>query len=481
MAEQPHRFAANVAAQGLARVLSIGANLALILVVARLLGIETFGRFSYVLAFITVAATLADLGTTAVLARGLALLEGASRAHYLGNYILMRLVLLVLVMAGCIGVAWWLPHAGVQAALLIVAFGLPVLASRFFEPVYQVIGRPWLSLWPNLAFGLAQLGVVALVVADRTMPIAKLTMLFVASNAVYAAVAVALMLRHVRPNWTPDRALLRDILRLAAPMGVGALFTTLAIRLDVFVLERLHGAVVLGHYSAAYRILDLAVFFAVTLTTPLIPILAREIRADRAAALARTRLFVQGACALVLPVAIVVPSVAHELVTAVFGAPYAAAAAPLSVLVWDVMLVVLALIGTAVNLANGEVDHAYWVAPGSALVAVALNAALVPSHGAVGAAWAALGTQAAMLAGSHYYTLTRFGNIYEPRAWRRIAGCCGLLVVLLLVLQPLGAVWAALIATAVYAVVALATDTLPLATMWGTLIEARAARRRPAV
>ncbi|OGB06174.1 MAG: hypothetical protein A3E25_16420 [Burkholderiales bacterium RIFCSPHIGHO2_12_FULL_69_20] len=475
-----HQFAANVLAQGLARVLSIAANLALILVVARLMGTEVFGRFSYVLAFITVGATLADLGTTAVLAHGLALLDGSARAHYLGNYILMRAVLAALVMAGCVAAALVLPNAGAQGALLIAAFGLPVLASRFFEPVFQVVGRPWLSLWPNLAFGMAQLAVVALVVAKPTMPVDMLTALFVASNAVYTGMAVILMLRHVRPDWTPDRPLLADILKLALPMGVGALFTTLAIRMDVFVLERLHGPLVLGQYSAAYRILDLAVFFAVTLTTPLIPILSREIRSDRTAALARSRLFVQGACALALPLAIVVPTVATELVTAIFGAPYAGAAEPLSILVWDVLLVMLALIGTAVNLANGEVRHAYWVAPGGALMAVVLNAALVPAHGAVGAAWAALGTQAAMLAGSQYYTFTRFGNLYAPRAIGRIAACCALLVAALWLLQPLGPVWAALLASAAYASVALVSGTLPLAAMWRTLIEARAARRRPA-
>ncbi len=476
-----HRFAANVVAQGIARLLSIGANLALILAVARLMGTGAFGHFSYVLAFIAVATALADLGTTAVLAHGLALADdGAARARYLGNYVLMRAALALVVVVGSTVFALAWPHHA-RGALLVAALGLPVLASRFFEPVFQVLGRPWLSLWPNLAFGVAQLVVVGVVVAATDLPVVWLTALFVASNGVYTVAAVALMLRHLRPDWRLDRRLMLRILKIAAPVGIGALFTTLAIRLDVFVLERVHGAVALGHYSAAYRILDLAVFFAVTATTPLIPVLSREIAVDRAAALRRSRLFVQGACALALPLAIVVPTVAEEVVTLIFGAPYAAAAAPLSVLVWNVVLVVLALIGTAVNLANGEVNHAYWVAPAGAAVAVALNLWLVPRYGAVGAAWAALGTQAAMLAGSHWYTLTRFGNVYEPRAFARIVACCALLVALLASLRPLvGAPWAAALALAGYAVAALMSGTLPLASMWATLMQGRAARREPA-
>ena len=476
-----HRFAANVAAQGLARLLSIGANLALVLAVARAMGTEAFGRFSFVLAFIAVAAALADLGTTAVLARGMALAdEGAARARYLGNYVLMRAALAVLVMAGSTVFALALPHEA-RGALLIAAVGLPVLASRFFEPVFQVLGRPWLSLWPNLAFGVAQLAVAAVVVVSPDLPVTVLTALFVASNGVYTVTAVVLMLRHLQPDWQLDRQLMQGILKFAAPVGIGALFTTLAIRLDVFVLERVSGPIVLGQYSAAYRILDLAVFFAVTLTTPLIPVLSREIAVDRDAALRRVRLFVQGCCALALPLAIVVPTVAVEVVTLVFGAPYVAAAEPLSVLVWNVLLVMLALIGTAVNLANGEVNHAYWVAPAGAAVAAALNAWLVPQYGAVGAAWAALGTQAAMLAASHWYTLTRFGNIYDPRAALRIAACCALLVATLAGLRPLlGAPWAAALALAGYGVAALLSGTLPLASMWTTLMQGRAARHERA-
>lgn len=478
MTRSPHQFAANVAAQGLARVLSIVANLALILAVARLMGAETFGRFSFVLAFITVIATLADLGTTAVLARGLALVEGEQRARYLGNYLLMRAALATLVMGGAIVAALLLPHDE-PLALLVAACGLPFLASRFFEPIYQVIGRPWLSLWPNAVFGLAQLLVVALVVRDPRLPLSLLTLAFVGSNAVYTAVAVALMLRHVRPNWQLDRGLLGEILRLALPMGVGTLFTTLAIRTDVFVLDRWHGAVVLGHYSAAYRILDLAVFVAVTLTTPLIPILSREVRDHRDAAIARARLFVQVCCSLALPAAIVASTVAAELVTLVFGSAYADAAQPLSVLAWNVVLVLLALIGSCVNLAIGEVKHVYWLAPATAAVAVVLNLWLVPAQGALGAAWAALGTQAAMLAGSHYYTFTRFGNLYALRSWIRIGACCALLLGALHALRPLvGPLWAATLALALYAAAALACGAIPLAWLRRSLSAARSARQR---
>ena len=45
-------------------MLAIGANLVSVLLVARLLGIEEFGRYAYVMAYVGIACSLADLGTT---------------------------------------------------------------------------------------------------------------------------------------------------------------------------------------------------------------------------------------------------------------------------------------------------------------------------------------------------------------------------------------------------------------------------------
>ncbi|MEO8654120.1 MAG: oligosaccharide flippase family protein, partial [Ramlibacter sp.] len=145
------QFAVNVVAQGLARMLSIGPNIVLMIVVARTMGTAYFGQFSYVLAFSTIAVSLADLGTTAVLARGLAQ-HGEARAAYLGNFLLMRLAVTLIVMVGACGIVFALP-GNLHAALLIVAVGLPALATRFFEPIFQVYGKPWLSPWSNMVLG----------------------------------------------------------------------------------------------------------------------------------------------------------------------------------------------------------------------------------------------------------------------------------------------------------------------------------------
>lgn len=419
------RFAVNVVAQGLARILSIGANIVLVVVVARTMGTAFFGQFSYLLAFSTIAVALADLGTTAVLARGLGE-QVKARSAYLGNFLLMRVALTLAVMVGAGAIVFALP-GNLLLALLIVVAGLPFLASRFFEPVFQVYGRPWLSPWSTMAFAIAQLLLALYVWSVPGLSIARIAGGIVLTNIVYTAVAVWLMLSLVRPQMRPRRDLLRDLLRVAAPVGVSSIFTTIILRADVIFLEHLRSSTEVGLYSAAYRVLDLAVFVAVTVITPLIPILASQIRQDRKAAVADCRMAAQFAGLFALPVAIVLPTVAPSIFSTVLGHEFIGASAPLNVLALNFVFIVFALLGSSINLANGEVAHGYWNAPLACLINLSLNFLLVPRFGMVGAAWAAVASQVAMLLVSQFYLFTRFGNVYEPRVWARIIPACGLL------------------------------------------------------
>lgn len=473
------QLAVNVLAQGIARVLSIFANLVLLLVVARQMGASFFGEFSYVLAFVTIGVALADMGTTAFLARLLSLHSGAERARQLGNFMLMRGALLMVVMLVGVIVAIVRPN-GVQVALLVATAGLPVLASRFFEPIYQVYERPWLSLWSNAVFGIAQLALAGVVMLRPDISVAMLTAGFVLSNLVYAVVAFVLMLRLVKPDLRPDIGVLRSLLVVAAPLGVSALFTSVISRADVFMLEHFLGPGAVGQYSAAYRILDVAIFAAITVVTPLIPILTVEIARDRAASIERCKVIIQAALVCALPVAVVAPYAAEPVIALILGAEYLPAVAPLLILVWSFVLIVVTLIGSSINLAIGEVAHGYWNAALAAAVNIALNLWLIPRYGTTGAAIAAVCGQLSMMAVSQYYVLTRFGNLYPLRPMVTIAAASLALALVLFAAVPLiGWLPAVVIALVAYAALVLFFELLPVAGLRG-LLEARRLRRQAA-
>lgn len=384
------QYGINVSAQGIARVAQMTAGLIATVAVARVLGAAALGKYAYVLSFLGVAVGAADSGTTAVLARGVATHKHDDRDSYVGTFLLLRLALATAVAAAGASVALIAAPRDMLVPLLAGLLTLPFLAARFFEPVFQVTGRPWYSV--HVAVGYSAMLVTGTLAAVHLPHDALRWALacYIVAGTGYAIHAAALARRVVRPRFRYDRTMGAEILRLAAPVGISALFALLNTRMPIFLLERLRTAAEVGFYGAAARFLDVAVAVIVTATAPLLPIFAR-LAIERSQALKHAYgaivQFISLACT---PVAVLTPLVAEPLVRLLFGAEYTPAAKVVSILAWNGLLICYGLSGTAVLLTVGRVGLASLNTAVAACMNVALCLWWIPRFGIEGAAYAAL-------------------------------------------------------------------------------------------
>jgi len=144
-------YVTNVVAQGLGKGATFGANFLVFVLVARLGGAEFFGQYSYVLSFLAVAVAVADFGMTSVLGKDIAQVK-TNAAIYWGNYLGLRLVISLFVTMLALAALPFLA-ANIRPALCAGALFIPFLASRFFEPLYQVFSSPWYSSATSLVYG----------------------------------------------------------------------------------------------------------------------------------------------------------------------------------------------------------------------------------------------------------------------------------------------------------------------------------------
>ena len=143
-------------------------------------------------------------------------------------------------------------------------------------------------------------------------------------------------------------------------MGVGSLFVMLNMRADVFLLARLASDTAVGLYSAAFRFYDLAALVAVILATPILPIFAAQAAVDRSGLRSVYRRLNDLLGVVLIPVAVLAPIFSPTVMTLAFGEPFRAASPVLDVLAWVSILIFYAQLGSAANLAVGDVTHAYW-------------------------------------------------------------------------------------------------------------------------
>lgn len=412
----------NAGAQAIGRAVSLAASFAAFVLLARVLGSDVLGQYSFVLAFVATAGTIADSGTSAALTRGLVETRARGAETYLGSYLLLRLGLALAVGVAAVPIALSI-RPDIRVPLLIGCALVPIVTLQFFDTIYQVFGRARYAAYSALTLGGARLLVAVVLLYVIGTGLAGYMAGYLLAQSVYLIVAVVLMLRLVRPRWPTDGDHLRATLRLAAPMGVAELFNAVYTRTDIVMLTYMRSATEVGQYAAANRLLDFAVIAAVVATTPLVPLLTQRLYADRVA----TRLLCKRICESVvvvcLPGPILAGVVAEPLMTWLYGPAFAPAAALLPVFSWLFLATVWFMVAAAINLATGHIRHGYWSSAATAALNIVLNLWLIPEHGAVGAAWATVLSIAFKVVVAQVYVGVGLGNVFDGSRWLRIAVC----------------------------------------------------------
>lgn len=361
---------------------------------ARSLGAEQYGRWSFLVAAMVLLAPVAHLGLESVVVR--ALVRGDRRAgETLGTAAGLRL-------AGGL-VAWGLTVAfvavaspgndrGAVAVAALLGSGLIFQTAEVFDYWFQSrVEARYSVLARNLGFAAAGVGKV-LCIWQRA-PLAAFAGLAVAELALCAGTLLGCYLR--RRAGGPEGWLrvsggtARRLLRESWPLAVAALAVAAGQRADQLLMRALAGARAAGQYAVASQLSEASYFVAVVVVSTLLPAILRA-RADVASY--RTRL--QETFDLLVGTALLISGVlsitAPLLVRGLFGPDYAPAAAVLSIHAWAAVFFYMGVAQSAWFLAEGLTMWSGLVVTLGAGLNVALNLWLIPRLGITGAAWAKL-------------------------------------------------------------------------------------------
>jgi len=385
-------FAAWFSSQAFASFYVGAASFAITLCLGRVLGPEAFGRYTLVLTLVSFFHVVQSGGYKLLLLResvkssdGLEGMSDALSRAATGHVFLLTLagVAGFLLLAG----EPWLAWGGAAACLCFSAVSLTDFVSSKLLAANQYHRE---SVWRMAVRTAGGAGFLIALVLGGT-----LVSLFLCWAL---GLAVALFLSSVRPATPSPREALRPMWwRAGLPFILVELGTLAYNRIDILMIDRLgpgQGAV--GQYAAAYRLLDGVILLA----TPLGLLLFNAMRKteDRRRLVGRT-LRVAG---LLAPVGLLAAGMARALgewgVVLVFGEPFLQAGLVVPHLFIALVFILPNGILTYALIA-ANLERVYAVATlGGALLNVALNFILIPSHGLYGAAWATAVTEAALCA-----------------------------------------------------------------------------------
>jgi O-antigen/teichoic acid export membrane protein len=185
-------------------------------------------------------------------------------------------------------------------------------------------------------------------------------------------------------------AVWKEFLTRSAPIGIGMIFSILYFRLDIVMLQLLAKDEVVGFYSAAYRLFEVAVILPHSLMLVLFPNLVEEFHADRS----RFQNSYKRALALYSliggSIALVLWGGAPAIINLIYGDKFLPSTGVLEIIAWAILLFFINYLLSNVLITSGREKVNSWNLVGATVLNITLNLSWIPQYGAIGAAWATL-------------------------------------------------------------------------------------------
>jgi PST family polysaccharide transporter len=406
------RVAANTLWVSGAGILGKAASFLVILLLARYLGIEGFGKFAFVTAYLALFGILTNLGLDLIVIREASRdLQGSE--SLVGNGILLKALLASVVYAAAIVVAW---VSGYETDKL---FYIAVAGAGFLLAPLTLYTAAFFSTLELRSPSLLEIGAKLL-----TLVLVVLVMLSGEGLAViFAAIVLAGALeafgkayfarKHFRPRWRIEPSQWKYLIKEAWPLALVVIPTLLIQRIDQIMLEDILGDVVLGYYSAAVRLAEAFLILPVAAMSSLFPLLSKYYERDPDAFMRTTRTGFRYLSILGVAVPCALFPVAGYAVTILFGQAFAPSEFPSIFLTGTLVFLFGGFLLCSLFIITGRQKALGLLISVAAVLNVALNWVWIPGLGATGAALATLVSYGfAMLAAACYPPMAAYGKDY---------------------------------------------------------------------
>jgi len=404
-------IAGNTVVQVAGKFIGVLLGILTVAVMTRHLGQAGYGQFTTAVSFLQFFGILVDFGLTLTMIRMLAE-PGADESRIASNIFTLRLAsgAAFFGTAALIGLLFPYP-AVIKAAIALGSLSfLCISLSSVLVGVFQKKLAVHKAAAAEVAGRLVLFGGV--VAASRLgWGLLAIVGILVAGNAAQLLLNLIFARRLLRLRPAFDRTLWREIVRQSWPLGLSIAFNLVYLKGDVIILSLTRPQNEVGLYGAAYKILDVITIIPTVFMGLVLPVLAGAWTAgDRAAFARRLGRAFDFLSLLAVPLAVGTFAVAGDLMGFVAGTEFAAAGAPLAVLMLAGSMVFWsALFGHAV-IALGLQKKMIWGYAIDAAVSIALYLLFIPSYGAMGAAWVTLFSEAFIAAATAAVVLRGSGS-----------------------------------------------------------------------
>ena len=394
MSAQPsaiRKIGKNTASLVAASVFKMLLSFGFTVVVARTMGVESFGKYALVEHYFELCVSLCSTALGILIARQI-----ARAPNEAGRYVAASTVLvLLLTTVGCAALVGAAAQFGYAAdtthAVYIVGVALfPAALAAMLEFVFVGLETTIFVTWGTMIESLVRVGLGLTLLALGYGLLALCVSLAISrccSLGFYVAVLRRRMSgQRVRCSWREIRSVVKEWRVFALENWASNIYNSVG----VIALSIVWGERAVGPYAAAQKTLRAATVISQSYTKAIFPHLSRLFLETPAVARRFSQASLTYMMTVILPFAVMTAVLADWIVVVLFGSSYQEAVPLLRVLVWVVLLSSFNPFLSHVLFAKGEQHRSLQIAGLKLVVFGGLVLWLVPAWGAVGLAWASL-------------------------------------------------------------------------------------------
>lgn len=377
------------------RILRLGVGLCVGVWMARYLGPEQFGIFSFAVAIVTLLGALPTLG--------------------LDNIVIRDIVRNPRCSDETLGTAFWLRVSG--AALMWLVVMIAVLLLRPVDElarwlvgilaagsVFQAFDT--IDLWFQSQMQV-KYTVYAKNAAFVSIAIARIVLIFLKASLIafawagmievlLGALALVIVYSYKGQSitqWYLSISRARALLNDSWPLVLSAVAVSLYLRIDQVMLSAMVSDRAVGIYSVAVRLSEVWYFLPIALVNSIYPLLVKSKQARPDIFLRNIQRLFNLISAMAYMIVVPASILSGAIIETVYGSTFAEAAPMFSVLMWAGFFVALGVAREAWLITEGLMAYSFGTTVFGAVVNICLNWLFLPQYGGLGAAFATLLSQ----------------------------------------------------------------------------------------
>lgn len=414
------RIAKNSLYNLLTSIVSKGITMAIIILLARNLGAEAYGAYSFVLGFVGLFAVFGDFGLTILLKRTVAREPDKVNQHF--NTAMIISTGLNIAMLGIMLIAAKVLSYDAATIKLLFIGGVFIIFQNLkllFKSTYEAYEKMGLVFVSRSIKMVLRLSLVIYLVAT-SITLIKLFTYYALLEIAMMAVDFTIYHNYIH-HFAIKTSKIKPIVISMIPFGVAGLFMTIYDKVDITLLSKLlpsNPHLYIGWYSSAYELMSALIFIPAAISSAIMPV---AYKSDKEGLKKLYKSAFSSFISIALAICVGTTILADKIINLIYGPEFSGSVIALQILIWALVfnfaMFVTGIVLNSINLEK-ETMKATII---SVIFNIITNIIFIPRYGYLAAAYTTLGSVFLYNAYCFYITEKRFAKLpYFKLLWKGI-------------------------------------------------------------